>query len=360
MKIYLQYPWKFPDSSYYKSLISFPPKEIYYQNIEKQKNIITNKQFFFFSNFLKKNIRKCANISKLYIPNSHSSPQGDYDVIHCCHCLSNNNKPWVCDIEMMSSFSISEMDNENIKGKIKSILLSKNCKKIMPWSESVKKDILKSYPEIENKVEVVYPAIPESKELKRIKNNKMKIIFIARYFDIKGGLIALEVLERLRSKYDIDGIVVSTVPTKLKKKYHKLKIYDLMSSEKLFKLMEESDLFLYPSSIDTFGFSLLEAMAFGLPIITINTSMTKSRREIVKNGKTGFIFNVDKKLLFNKIEDKEEQVIKKLIENTYKLIKDKKLRKRMSEECIKTIKEGKFSIKERNKKLKMIYKEALI
>ena len=52
IKVYLQYPWKFPDSPYYKYLIQDCPKEIEYCNIEKQKGVITRKKFFLFSNFL--------------------------------------------------------------------------------------------------------------------------------------------------------------------------------------------------------------------------------------------------------------------------------------------------------------------
>jgi len=51
IKVYLQYPWKFPDSPYYKYLIESPPKGISFQNIQKQKGVITNKRFFWFFKF---------------------------------------------------------------------------------------------------------------------------------------------------------------------------------------------------------------------------------------------------------------------------------------------------------------------
>jgi len=359
LKVYLQYPWKFPDSPYYKYLIKSPQKGIKYLNTKKEKGVITNKKFFWFSNFLKRNIRRWTNKLNLSIPNAHLSPKENYNLIHCAHCLSKNrDKPWVADIEMVGSLAISGMESQKGKEKIKKIILRENCKKILPWTEHTKKEILKIYPEIKNKIKVVYPAIPEIKNLKKSKNKNLKIIFIARYFDIKGGLVALEVLERLRIKYGIEGIVVSNVSEKLKVKYNKLKIYNLIPQKELFKLMEKSDLFLYPGSVDTFGFSLLESMAFGLPIITINTDGTKSRKEIIENNKTGLIFDVKEKLSFDKIRLNEERVIKKLIDNSSKLIEDKKLREKMSKECIKVIKDGKFSIIERNKKLKRIYEKA--
>lgn len=360
IKVYLQYPWKFPDSPYYKSLVQNPSKGIIYQNIINQKGVITNKNFFWFSNFLKRNIRRFTRILNLSIPNAHLSPKGDYDLIHCAHSLSKNtDKPWVADIEMISSFAISGWNTKRGQDKVRKILLEKNCKKILPWTSSIKEIVINFYPEIKNKLEVIYPAIPEIKNLKKPKNKNLKIIFVARYFDIKGGLIALEVLEQLRKKHNIEGIVISNVPEFLKKKYSKLKIYNLLPQKKVFEILKNSDLFLYPGSVDTFGFSLLEAMANGLPTITINTEGTKSRKEIIENNKTGLIFDVKEKLSFDKIEKNEEEVIKKLVENASKLIENKNLREKMSKNCIKTIKDGKFSVKVRNKKLKIIYEEAL-
>ena len=174
IKVYLQYPWKFPDSPYYKYLIDSPPKEIEFLNTKKQKGVITNKRFFWLSNFLKKNVMKAVNKLKLVMPNAHLSPKGNYDLIHCAHCLSKNkDKPWVADIEMLSSLTVSTWDLERPQKKVKNILLDKSCKKILPWTEDKKEEIFKIYPEIKDKLEVVYPAVPEIKNLKKnIKENK--------------------------------------------------------------------------------------------------------------------------------------------------------------------------------------------
>jgi len=42
----------------------------------------------------------------------------------------------------------------------------------------------------------------------------------------------------------------------------------------------------YPGYSDSFGFAFLEAMAFGLPIVTVDGF---ARREIVEDGKNGFV-----------------------------------------------------------------------
>ena len=371
IKVYLQYPWKFPDSPYYKYLINNPPKNVEYLNIHKQKGVITNKKFFWFSNFLKRNIRKFANFINLSIPNARLSPRRNYDLIHCAHCLSKNkNKPWIADIEGEWQLYIGKKTKKS-KEKVREILTSKNCKKIIPWTEKTKKEILKEFPEIKDKVKVVYPAIPLHKKTtsKKNKNKKITILYATRYFWVKGGIIALDVYKKLKKRYDnkIELIFISDVPEKVKERYPKLKIRNLVSNKELFKLYEKSDIFFYPSFVDTFGFGLLEAMSFGIPIVTVNTKYTKTRKEIVENNINGFIFDINdhtcEKLINQKenivIKEDEEKIINQLVENCSRLIENKKLREKISKNSIEIIKNGKFSIKERNRKLKRIYGETL-
>jgi glycosyltransferase involved in cell wall biosynthesis len=353
IKVYLQYPWKFPDSPYYKYLTENPPKDIKYLSIEKQKGVITNKRFFLFSNFLKKNIRRFANLLHLTIPNAHLSPEGDYDLIHCAHCLSKNkDKPWVADFERVWQMFVGIKDKNSIK-KSKEILLRDNCKKIIAWTEESNKQIAEDFPEIKNKIEVIYPAVPITK-IKKKKHKTINLLFVGRYFYQKGGLHALDVIDRLTRKYkNVNGIIVSEIPEEVKKKYssnNKVKFDGLIPQRELLtKIFPISDILIYPGYSDSFGFILLEAMSFGIPIVTVEGV---ARKEIVQEGKTGFVVERPTNLDIRKIN---HILVRKLLEKSSRLIGNKKLRERMSKNCIKEIKNGRFSIKEMNKKLKKIY-----
>jgi len=345
VKVYLQYPWKFPDSPYYKYLIDSPPKDIKYLNVEKQKGVITNKKAFWFSNFLKRNIRKWTKKFNVAVPNAHLSPKGDYNLIHCAHCLSKNkNIPWVADIEGFWQLYVGKRNNK-VKKQIKKILLNDNCKKIMPWTEATKQDILKEFPEIENKIEVVYPAIP-TQEIQRVPSEKINLVFVGRYFEGKGGLDALKAIDFLTKKYEnVYANFISQTPKEILKEYSgnkKIKFYELMPQNELFEILSKTDILIYPGYSDSFGFIFLEAMSFGIPIITVEGL---SKKEII-NDKIGFIVP-------------KENVVNNLISMGELLIENKELRDEMSENCLKKIEEGKFSIKERNEKLKRIYEEAL-
>tara|TARA_Y100000034_G_C6888615_1_gene408389 strand:+ start:638 stop:1738 length:1101 start_codon:yes stop_codon:yes gene_type:complete len=362
IRVYLQYPWRFfPDSPYYKYLLENIPKNIEYLNTEKQKGVITNSGKFLFSKHLKWKIREMIYLFKISMINAHfTKSKKDYDLIHCAHCLSKNkDKPWVADFEGIWQFYVGNK-NYSLKEKIKKILLSKECKKIIAWTINIKESILKEFPEIKNKIEVVYPAIPMPK-IKRKKHNNINLLFVARYFHGKGGLHALEAIDQLTKKYkNVQGIFISEIPEYILKKYSKnpkIKFYELMSQENLFKkIFTMSDIFVYPGYRDSFGFSILESMSFGIPIVTVNGF---SRKELIENDKTGFVLDFNRIISRTEMRRHSEEIVKKIVDKTEILIKDKKLREKMSKNCIELIKNGKFSIKERNKKLGKIYEEAL-
>jgi len=341
-------------------LINNPPENVEYITTKNQKGVIINKRFFWFSNLLKKMIRKITGFLNLPIPNAHLTRSKEkYDLIHCAHCLSLNNKnPWVADVECLWSLWVSGQNSIIGKKIVREILLRKNCKKILPWTNVTKNEIEKFFPEIKNKIEVVYPAVPLVK-IKSKRHKEINLLFISRYFYEKGGLHALETINQLTKKYEnVSGIVVSEVPKEILNKYSKnkkIKFYELMPQKELFEnIFPTSDIFVYPGYSDSFGFAYLEAMGFGIPIITVDGF---ARKEIIDEGKTGFVIerpDINWKK-YPPIFENEEITIKNLIKKTEQLIKNKTLREKMSKNCINKIKFGKFSIKERNKKLKRIY-----
>jgi len=359
IKVYLQYPWKFPDSPYYKYLINYPPEGIEFLNIKNEGGAITKASKFKILNSLKHQIRFWTNKLNLVMPNAHlTESKEEFDLIHCAHCLSkNNNKPWVADLEGIWSMWISGQRTKRGKREVKDILSRKNCKKIMPWTESGYKEIIETFPEIKDKVELVYPAVPFFGKGK--KNKKLTIIYVARQFWIKGGLIALEVLSKIKEKYDVNVIFISDVDEKVRKAYPSIEIKGLMPQNKVFDLMSKSDVFFYPSMVDTFGFALLEAMSFGLPILSVKTEYTKNVEEIIKEGKHGFLINIKDKPNYYKMGENEKQIANQLYNKLSLLIENKKLRENISKNCLNEIKTGKFSIKARNEKYAKIYSRAL-
>ena len=364
MKVYIQRPWKFGDSPYYQYLLGYAPKEIKYLGQSQKTGVVTNKRKMFFLHKAKHYARTFLRILNLPIPNAHITRTNEkYDLLHCAHCLSLNNRPWVCDTEWVGQFWLAaNFDKHPNRNLIKPILENKNCKKIIAWTKWSYDGIIKEFPEIKNKVEIIYPGVP-SQKFKKIKSKKIRLLFVSRRFYFKGGLHSLEVIDRLTKKYsNVEGIFISEVPEEVLAKYSKnkkIKFYNMMPQEKLFKeIYPATDILVYPSYTDTFGFTLTEAMSFGIPIVTVGGH---SRKEIVEQGKIGYVIEESKKFNLKYLEELRtlRPIIDEIEKKVEHLIKNKKLREKMSRNGIKEIKSGKFSIEKRNKKFVEVYKEAL-
>lgn len=366
IKVYLQYPWKFPDSPYYNYLVKYPPKNTEYLNIKNQKGVITKKKKFLISSYLKK-IRHYAHNLRLPFPNMHLTKEGNHNLIHCAHCLSKNkDTPWVADFECYWQFWLSGRSTKIGRKWVNKILSRKNCKKIIAWTNMGRDQIKQMFPDVKDKIEVVYPAVPIQKsllDLKKLgnKNKEINLLFISRYFYGKGGLHALEVIDKLtKLRKNVKGYVVSSVPKEILEKYSKnkkIKFMDIVPQERLInEIYPSSDIFIYPGYSDTFGFSMLEAMSFGIPTITVEGDV---KDEIIDEGKTGFIIPSKNASYKENIKHYNKEVIDGIIDATLKLIDNPKLIKEMSENCLNTIIDGKFSIQERNKKFERIYSEAI-
>ncbi len=369
IKVYLQYPWIFPDSPYYKYLINNLSEGIEYINVKKQKGVIINKKIFWFSNFLKKVVRKGVRIFYPSMPNAHLSPKEDYDLIHCAHCLSKNkDKPWVADIEYRSQMWVSSVPARGSKKKVEKLLLDENCKKILPWTRAARDEIKNTFKNdgINKKMQIVYPGIPLPK-LKKIKHKNINLFFVARYFHAKGGLHALKVMDILTKKYpNARGIIVSEVPNKTKEKYSKnksLSFYPLMPQKELFeKVYFLGDIFIYPGYSDSFGFAIPEVMSIGIPVVSVDIS---ARSELIANNKNGFLTNTNKgqfelvALSKNISSPESKRIIIDMVSKTSELIENKKLLASFSKNARDEISSGKFSLEKINKKLKKIYSEAM-
>jgi glycosyltransferase involved in cell wall biosynthesis len=163
------------------------------------------------------------------------------------------------------------------------------------------------------------------------------------------------------------------VPKEFLKKYASMDnvkfISKLPSRDHVFELFKNADIFVMPSMMEGFGYVYLEAMNFGLPVVALK--IHSAIREIVDDGKTGYlvepevsIYNPDYTFrnggLFWGIDEYEQpRTVDGLVEKLSRLIEDEALRRRMGREGKKEIERGKFSIGERNEKLKRIYEEAI-
>ncbi len=358
IKVYLQFPLMKSDSQYYKSILENPPKDILYKSNKGKSGMIVDNKKLEKMKKLKKFIRTFFNKTGFPFPSAfYVRNAKKYDLIHCAHCLCLNNRPWVADIELAFQMWGGVKLTPLRKFFVKRLILSKNCKRIIPWTEDARDEILKEFPGVKNKL-VLLPYAMHVPKIKRKKSKEITLLFTGRYFFQKGGLHALEAIDRLTKIYsNVNAIIISEIPKKILKKYKnnkKIEFSGLVTFDKIMKdIYPKSDIYIYPGYTDSFGFTFVEVQALGIPVVTVDGL---SRKELVQDGKTGFVICPKRDIDYN---NHDEEIVKELVKKTSLLIEDKKLREKMGKEGRKRVVNGKFSIKERNKKLKRIYMEAL-
>jgi glycosyltransferase involved in cell wall biosynthesis len=363
---------------FYEDLYKYPPKNVKYSFSRKGSTKDDSK--------LVRKLKKEIWIKLTeFIPPQINVDQRNSDLIYSLNgTMIKNKHPWIVDAEHVASFCnfhTNSLHRKFYKKQIVNLLDSKFCKKIMPWTYASKKTMEDFFNKnsIEEKLEVVYPAIKSPKIKKKSNDDVIKILFVGRLFFEKGGLQLLKSFEILKKKYDLNLVIISNTPELIQQKYRKFRNIEFYQAnftrKELFnKYFSKSDIFVMPSFIDTFGGVFLESMTCELPIVTTDIF---SLPEVVKDKKSGLIVHTSFSMFNNDFSIKwgpktrkwkkfvsltpsiNEEFIDGLVEKISILIDSKNMRNKFGKYGKREVEMGRFSIKERNKKLKKIYEESV-
>jgi glycosyltransferase involved in cell wall biosynthesis len=227
---------------------------------------------------------------------------------------------------------------------------------------------------------VIVPHAVDKKDfVKQPPTDRVKLLFvgsanIAGDFELKGGKEALEAFVRLRQKYNnLEMVVRSDIPEEIKTKYtgiNGLRIIDkVIPWQEMEQEFQTADIFLFPGHHTPF-MSLLDAMSYELPIVTTNAY---ANAELVTDGRTGLVINCSKKVPYyldkylpdgstpkfrKAIQVLDNDVVTELVAKTSLLIENAELRQKMGKAGREEVEHGRFSIGNRNEKLKRIFDEA--
>ncbi len=169
-----------------------------------------------------------------------------------------------------------------------------------------------------------------------LRSEKMREKLFGKYHDTDslliyvGRLSAEKQIERIKPVLDnIPGACLALVGDgpyrgQLEKIFENTKtnFIGYLSGEELASAYASGDIFLFPSSTETLGLVLLEAMAAGCPVIGANKGGIP---DIINNGINGCLYNPDEK-------DNGER---SLIEATKKILADKNKKEAMRKEARK-------------------------
>ena len=191
-----------------------------------------------------------------------------------------------------------------------------NADRIICVSENTKKDLLKFYPQIDEKIiKVIYHGV--SKDFYRNKSNKpislknqnkKNLIFIGKRDGYKNFQSLIDFLSE-KNEYNLILVGGGSLSTQEKKELKQIRHdhYQNVSNAKLNSLYNNSFALIYPSLYEGFGLPIIESLKAGCPVICNDGSSTKEIGDhFVLKGKitVDFIKSSLKKLEVKAFRDK--------------------------------------------------------
>ncbi len=239
-------------------------------------------------------------------------PEPDYDALHTINAVPLLGRaPYIITFEDYLPRVPEDRYIGWLERFLQQRLLSNRCRALIAMSEFGLRQFRwqnRDFPQraaLEAKMHLIYPAIPLRRSVPKQRGDRLKLLFVAHHFLLKGGPALIRAHERLRRA----GVPVeTTIVTSLRFDEHdyfgppsrplmeretaKLTTtegvtrHDALPNSEVLRLMDEADFFVFPTFQDTFGFSPIEALAHATPVLTTNTC---AQPEIVEDGVNGYL-----------------------------------------------------------------------
>jgi glycosyltransferase involved in cell wall biosynthesis len=242
------------------------------------------------------------------------------------------NIPYIQMIRSMNDFK----GNNTLGSRFLVKKVFDNSSILIAQTESIKTNVKKLFPE--KKVIVIGNGIIIPKK----KASGKCIIFVGSLLKVKGVTYLISALKMINNPPQTLIIGEGPMRGSLEKQTEHLdvKFIGRIVPEKIVGYLQRGELFVLPSLSEGFPNVILEAMSVGLPVVATKVGGIPN---IVEQGRTGFLvepYNPGQLAFYIK-----------------KLLRDKKLRKTMSKNCLKEVK--KYSWKKIIPKLERILEDAV-
>jgi glycosyltransferase involved in cell wall biosynthesis len=279
--------------------------------------------------------------------------------------------------ELPYILTLSSRHFARLKGYVRQRLRSDDCAHIISWVEAGREAIIRSLgEELGDKATTVYWGKP-ARRFTRIRNEgTVNLLFVnssninaPSHFYSKGGKLVLDAFVKLKSRHkNITLTLRSSLPANIKAQYSELDGIRILDHPVPWEVMRQAwisaDIFILPNHINTPANVFLDGMSFGLPIVTTDVW---ANPEIVLDGETGLLVeHPDSRQFFGgglSIDSPEYRatlfgpnptLVNGLSDAIERLIEDESLRNRLGVRAREMVESGKFSIKERNARLKRV------
>ncbi len=314
---------------------------------------------------------------------NHSAKHPVASLTYSSQHLIFQETPWVVDLEFVTAL-VGYARLRGYKRILERALSSKFCRKIMPWTDTGRDTLLMNLDckHFEDKIETVHLAVPPKSFVRKARDGRTRLLFVGtgnafnirRSFELKGGRELLLAFNKLQKKYhNVDLTIRSYIPPVYRQFCAREGIRvlpDILSEEQLAREFQDADVFIFPGH-QTPGEVILDAMSYELPVIATDVWAT---REMVLDGQTGLLTKASRFTeyygrdliplwgdanFWRSIDRIDPKMIEDIVAKVSYLVESPKLRQQMGIRGRQEIEVGRFSIQQRNRKLRRIFGESL-
>lgn len=168
--------------------------------------------------------------------------------------------------------------------------LFRAARQLLPWSAMARDSLIADYELPRDKIRVLPPSL-DTAIYQRVAappkpKPKREILFVGGDFQRKGGPALLEAHQQgLAETFDLHIVTESDVPSRPGVFVH----HNVRAGADAWReRWQKADVFVFPSGLETFGIVLLEAMAFGVPVVS---SRAGAAEDILENGGNGLLLD---------------------------------------------------------------------
>lgn len=204
---------------------------------------------------------------------------------------------------------------------------------IIHYNSSVTKNVYESVFKLPNNciVSITHSDIRDNRKIREYSNNILRIRYLGPQSGAKGYLLLKSALDELWSKQKKFCLDVHFVPTEIAPY---IKIHERYSYSDLKDIFDNTDILVAPSIwYETFGFTVLEALSFGIPVVI---SGTVGAKDILAEGAGIIIENITPKKLCKTLQDITQEKLEEMnnaIVEKQRIVKIEDMSKQIEKIC---------------------------
>ena len=209
------------------------------------------------------------------------------------------------------------------------------------------------------------------------QRKELRLLFVGTAFYEKGAVEAIRAVQRLARTHSVHLDLLSYVPAEWRRRLDDdpaITVHLPGGTDVVQRLYERADVLLFPSHMDTFGYVVLEAMAYGLPVVA---PRHLALNELIQDGVSGLLFRPENPLygddtacrfshtlppprrFLEALRKPSERYVDGVAERLAALIEDRELHSRLAHGALEQVRTGRFSIDRRRESLEQIYTSAM-